>query len=112
MIFFCSFVRFSFFLIDPLVVAVATHKNQRKAVALCGITHEKDGLVVPTVGTVGVLRSRQRRIVADGAGNGVQDVSHLLLQIEPVDEGHAGCELRVPTEPARVLQLSVPLVFL
>jgi hypothetical protein len=84
------------------VIAVATHKNQCKTVALSGITHEKDGFVVSAVCAICVLRSCQRRIVADGTWDGVQNVSHLFFQIESVDEGLVGCDFRVPAEPACV----------
>ena len=59
------------FLIHPLVIAVAAHKNQRQTLALSGIAHEKDGLVVPAVGTVGILGPCQSRIVTDGTRNRV-----------------------------------------
>ena len=42
----------------------------------------------------------------------MQNVSHLLFEIVPVDEGTIGCGFRVPTQPARIQQASGPLIFL
>ena len=67
------------FLIHPLVITVATHKNKRKTITLCRITHEKYSFVVPTVCAICILRSCQCRIVTDGTRHGMQNIPHLLF---------------------------------
>lgn len=84
------------------MIAIAAHKNQCQAIALRGITHEKDCFVVSTVGAIGILRPRQRRIVADSTWNGVKDVSNFLPQIESVNQGLVNSWFRVPAQSASV----------
>ena len=72
-------------LIHPLEIAIAADKYQSKTIALCGITHEKNGFVVSTISAIGISRSGESWIIANSAWDGMQNISNLFLQIVAVD---------------------------
>jgi hypothetical protein len=74
-------------LCNPLMIAIATYKNQRQRIIphITRIRLKKHCLVMPTLFAVGILTPREGGIITYCRGDCVEHVSHFLFENVLVD---------------------------
>ena len=68
-------------LVEPLVIAVATYKDEGQRIRLSDGGLEKDGFAVSTIRAIGLFRTCERRIVGNSRRYRVQNVANFLLAL-------------------------------